>query len=369
MEKINLWLWFDNKKGLSKKNKINLYEKFENIHNIYEATKQDYENCGIKLSNEVIESLCKKNFDFEYLTQKYKELNIKPVSIDMEEYPKMLKDTGEAPVVIYCRGKFIDLNKKMCVSVVGARKLSVYGKTHGYNIAKQMAQKGAIIVSGMAYGIDTMAHLGALDADMPTVAVLGCGPDVVYPASNRKLMERIMKTGIIIREYPLGTPAHNYNFPERNKIVAGLSIATIVIEASIKSGSLITAELAEKYKRKVFSVPGNIDEEHSKGTNYLIKKGAGLITCGDDVINSFPEHKDKLTKEEIQTNEYNDMKNVSPEENKILSCLGKQPVSIDYICEKSGIDIAVLNSKLLIMELQGKIEKHPGNRYSKEGRI
>ncbi len=364
MDKINLWLWLDNIAALSKKSKLNLYEKFENIYSIYEATRQDYENCEFKLSKEAIDNLCIKEFDFEYLFKKYKQLNIKPVSIDMDEYPQMLKSTGEAPVVIYCRGNFINLNQKMCVSVVGARRLSVYGKTHGYNIAKQMAQKGAIIVSGMAWGIDTMAHLGALDADMPTIAVLGCGPDVVYPASNKKLMERIMQTGMIISEYPLGTTAQNFTFPERNKIVAGLSVATVVVEASIKSGSLITAELAKKYKRGVFAVPGNIDSEHSKGTNHLIKNGAGLVTCGDDVINCFAEHKDKLIKKQIKTKPISNVKKGSFEEQKILSCLGNTPVSIDDLCERSGIDIAVLNSKLLIMEIQGKIAKHPGNRYS-----
>ncbi len=369
MEKINLWLWLDNINGLSKKTKLSLYEKFENIHNIYKATRQDYESCEIKLSKEVINELCKKQFDFEYLFAKYRELNITPISIDMDEYPQMLKNTGEAPVVIYCRGKFINVNKKMCVSVVGSRKLSVYGKTHGYNIAKQMAQQGAIIVSGMAYGIDTMAHLGALDANMPTIAVLGCGPDVVYPVTNKKLMERIMKTGMIISEYPLGTTAQSFTFPERNKIVAGISVATVVVEANIKSGSLITAELAKKYKRGLFAVPGDIDSEHSKGTNHLIKNGAGLVTCGDDVIKSFPEHKDKLIKKQIKINTTNNVEKVSSEEEKILSCLGKTPVSIDDLCEMSGLDIAFLNSKLLIMEIQGKIAKHPGNRYSIEGRI
>lgn len=368
MEKIKLWIWLDYIKGIGKKTKYNLYNYFGDIYTLYNAQKEDYKKSGIKLSKEVIEQLCNKNIDLDDILDSFEKLNIKPVSIDMQEYPDLLRKTGDSPVVIYCRGSFINLNNKMCVSVVGSRKLSLYGKTHGYNIAKQMAKKGAVVVSGMAYGIDTMAHLGALDAQMPTVAVLGCGPDVVYPVSNKKLMERIMQTGMIISEYPLGTEAQNYTFPERNKIIAGISVATVVVEANLKSGSLITADLAKKYNRKVFAVPGSIETDYSKGTNMLIKNGAGLVTCGDDIINSFSECEKMLLKKQVINNEEKSH-NLSSVDEKIIKSLTNEPVSIDILSEKSGIDIVTLNSKLLLLEIQGKIAKHPGNRYSIEGRI
>ena len=369
MDKINLWLWLESK-NISKKTKVGLYNIYGSIENIYNADRESIESSGLKISSKYIDKLCDKTIENDELLNKFEFLKIKPVSIDMEEYPQILKQTENPPVVIYCRGKFINLNEKMCVSVVGSRKMSVYGKNVAYNISKQMAQKGAVIVSGMAYGIDTMAHNGALDADMPTVAVLGCGVDTVYPKANKGLMDKIMETGMVISEYPMGTAPLAFNFPERNKIVAGLSVATVVIEADIKSGSLITAELAKKYGRDVYAVPGNIDSVYARGTNYLIQNGAGLVTCGEDIIKNYPQHNQKLVKKEVIQKPVNNVEKGSPIEEKILNCLGTEPVSIDVLSNISGIDIAVLNSKLLIMEIQGKIAKHPGNRYSiNEGRI
>lgn len=367
MDNINLWLWLESK-NLNKKIKFYLYEYFGNIEQIYEAQKEDYLNCDLNISEKHIDELCDKSIDVEQTINKIKEYNVKVVSIDQKEYPDMLKNTEYPPVVLYCRGNFVNLNEKPCVSVVGSRKMSVYGKNVAYSISKQLAQRGVVVVSGMAYGIDTMAHIGALDGNGITVAVLGCGVDIAYPKTNKVLMERILKTGMVISELPVGFAPMAYNFPERNKIVAALSVGTLVVEADIKSGSLITANLAKEYNRDVYAIPGNIDSPFAKGTNYLIKEGAGLVTSADDIIKNYPEYNNLLSSKK-QTIINNEEKG-SPIENKIMNCLKSEPVSIDFICEKSGIDIATLNANLLIMEIKGKIAKHPGNRYSiNEGRI
>lgn len=368
MNNINLWLWLESK-NLSKKIKYSLYKKFGSIEKIYNASKEDISNIDVKISQNNVDKLCDKQIIVDEISKKIKEYKVKLLTIDMEEYPLFLKNIPDPPVVLYTRGKFINLNEKMCVSVVGSRKMSVYGKNVAHAVSKQMAQKGAVIVSGMAYGIDTMAHIGALDGDGLTVAVLGCGVDIVYPKTNKVLMERIIENGMVISEFPMGLEPFNYNFPERNKIVASLSVATVVVEADLKSGSLITADLSKEYGKDVFAVPGNIDSPFAKGTNKLIKEGAYLLTSGDDVINKYPQHKDKLKVIENKKIINNEEKG-SPIEQKILNILGKEPVSIDYLCSESKLDIATLNSTLLIMEVKGMIAKYPGNRYSiNEGRI
>lgn len=368
MDNINLWLWLESK-NINKKTKFYLYKKFESIKNIYDASKQDYENCDIKMSCEYVDALCDKNINNEETLDKFEKFGVRIVTIDQKEYPQMLKKMNYPPVVLYCRGKFINLNEKICVSVVGSRKMSVYGKNVSYGISKQLAQKGVVVVSGMAYGIDTMAHIGALDGEGLTVAVLGCGVDIAYPKTNSVLMERIMKTGMVMSEFPLEYAPVAYNFPERNKIVASISVGTLVVEADIKSGSLITANLAKEYEKDVFAIPGNIDSPFARGTNYLIQSGAKLVTCANDIIKNYTELYHLLKKPETNTIINNEEKG-SPIEQKIINCLSGEPVSIDYICEKSGIDIATLNSNLLIMEIKGKIAKLPGNRYCiNEGRI
>ena len=367
VDNINLWLWLESK-NLNKKTKYILYEEFGSIENIYEAKREDYENCNVSMSSKYIDELCDKNIDIEQTLNNINKFNVKVVAIDQIEYPNMLKNIEYPPVVLYCRGNFVNLNEKVCVSVVGSRKMSVYGKNVAYSISKQLSQRGIVVVSGMAYGIDTMAHIGALDGEGITVAVLGCGVDIAYPKTNRVLMERILKTGMVISELPVGFAPMAYNFPERNKIVAALSVGTLVVEADIKSGSLITANLAKEYNRDIYAIPGNIDSPFAKGTNFLIQNGAGLVTSSDDIIKNYPEYNNLLSVKKQTT--INNEEKGSPIEKKIMNCLKSEPVSIDFICEKSGIDIATLNANLLIMEIKGKIAKHPGNRYSiNEGRI
>ena len=377
MNKDILWLWYLDKSPITKKIKYDLYKHFGDIKALYEASKADYSSVEY-LSEPAIESLCDKNLDqYTNLCDLYNRNEVTLLSIDKEEYPALLNHLNTPPLLLYCRGKFINLNERLCISVVGSRKVSEYGKICTKKITKDLAEGGAVIVSGMAYGVDSCAHWAALDAGMPTVAVVGTGVNIVYPKSNARLMKEIIKTGMVISEYPLNTEAEKYHFPERNRIISALSGATLVVEANIKSGSLITAGYALEVGRDVYAVPGNINTINSTGTNALIRDGAYLTTCGEDILqNMRPKYSDliingmndrirhnNIEENIVFTSQTDNTENI--EENIIKNLDESEPTSIDELCEKSGISIATLNQKLLLMELSGKIKKHPGNSYTK----
>lgn len=393
MDKINLWLWLSENGLMTKRIKHHLLEHFGDIESIYSAKRPDYEALDW-LQPEQITSLCDK--DVRDMNSLYKQNGVTAVSFDSDEYPDLLRQAYLPPLVLYCRGKFINLNERLCISMVGTRKMTVYGKNCAYNIAKELAESGAIIVSGMADGIDSVAHRGALDAGMPTVAVIGCGVNIVYPKKNASLMQKIMKTGMVISEYPLNSPPEKFHFPERNIIIAALSVATVVVEADIKSGSLITASRANELGKDLYAVPGSIYSLYSKGTNAMIKDGAYCATCAEDILfgcraryadllvagmndrienNNIESTRDFKTLEQEYDQKTNagesgdtlyaaDSTPVEGDEAKILELMTDKPISADFIHEKTGLDIGALNSRLLLMELSGKITKHPGNTYT-----
>ena len=209
-------------------------------------------------------------------------------------YPQSLKAIKKPPMVLYYLGKLPDFNNRIFVSVVGTREMTEYGMRSCYKIAYELASAGAVVVSGMALGIDSIAHAGAIGARGTTVAVLGCGIDVIYPKQHRNLRKLIMENGVIMSAYAPGTPAYKTNFPERNAIISGLSEGTLVVEAPMRSGSLITAEYASEQSRSVYALPGSIEEPMSEGTNNLIKHGAVAITCARDILNYYFENKSPL---------------------------------------------------------------------------
>lgn len=205
------------------------------------------------------------------------------VRCDEEEYPERLKEIMDYPKILFYKGD-LSLAQKCCVAVVGSRKTTQYGRNTAELIGQRLAQKEIIVVSGMARGIDTCAHTGTLDAGGKTIAVLGCGVDVCYPKENRELMELIEKNGLILSEYPPGTEPRKYYFPQRNRIISGLSEATVIVQAGNNSGALITAEFAAEQGKDVFSVPGNIDSRYNLGNNKLLKEGAIPVTCIEDIL-------------------------------------------------------------------------------------
>jgi DNA processing protein len=266
-----------------------------------------------------------------------------------KEYPKKLAHIHNPPEVLYCRGNIKLLNSE-CVAIVGTRKLTSYGKEAAHNISRQLAENGFTVVSGLAMGIDAVAHNASLDANGYTIAVLGSGvtDETIYPQINMKLAQNILKNnGLIISEYPAGTPGLKYHFPERNRIISGLSRGTVVIEADEKSGSLITARLALEQNRDVFAVPGSIFSKRSVGPNKLIQKGAKAIMSAQDIIDEYQFVLD-LPKPLSTHNEA---------ENNILDILNKtRPISVDELNEKLKISISDIMSSLALLELDGKIK-------------
>ena len=206
---------------------------------------------------------------------------------DSPNYPKRLRRIPDFPILLYGRGRLPILDNEVAIATVGTRRYTEYGKRNAYVISRDMARAGIVVVSGMASGIDTFCHRGALDALGYTIAVLGCGIDVVYPKSNADLMEEIAETGTVLTEYPPHTEPAGYHFPKRNRIISALSLGTLVLEADEKSGAMITARLTLEQGRDLFSLPGNIGESTSLGTNRLIKDGARMVTGALDIVNEY----------------------------------------------------------------------------------
>lgn len=289
------------------------------------------------------------------------------ITPDHPDYPEALEPFPDRPVCLYCRGDITCL-KALTLAIVGARSASDYGYRISMTLAADLAAEGACIVSGAAYGIDAAAHRGALKAGGATVAVLGCGVDVIYPASHARLLEEIAEKGALISEYPLGTAPEGFRFPVRNRIISGLSSAVIVVEAAERSGSLITARLALDQGREVFAVPGRVDSEKSAGTHRLIQQGAYLIHTAKDVLDELSwGHAGQPPRPGLALPEQAKPLSLSLEEERILESLGTYPLDIDSIIQTSGLSAGQVHAALLHLELQQLIRQIPGQLYERSG--
>lgn len=238
--------------------------------------------------DELIDSLCDKELsEAERIIDFCERQNIGIVTLDSKLYPACLKRIPMKPVLLYFRGRFPDFDNNACIATVGTRRLTEYGRRNAYLISRDLARGGAIVVSGLARGIDSVCHRGALDAGGFTVAVLGCGIDVVYPSENEALMNEIAFKGTVITEFAPGTEPKGFNFPKRNRIISGLCSGTLVVEADEKSGAMITAKYAISQGRDIFALPGNVGEINSKGTNSLIMNGARMVTSALDILSEY----------------------------------------------------------------------------------
>lgn len=280
------WIWFAEKCGAGSSEMVKIYEKYGSINAIYLADYNSYiEN---DVSERLAEKLADKSLSAACSIIKYCEDNrVGILTYACDEYPRSLRSIKDPPAVLYYLGRLPDLNKNLCIATVGTRKMSEYGMRSAYKIAYEIASSGAIIVSGMALGIDSVAASAALKAGGKTVAVLGSGIDIIYPKEHKKLYREIAKSGVVITEYPPSTEPSSFNFPMRNRIISGLSQGTVVIDAGEKSGALITSKTAILQGRDVFAVPSNIDSENSSGTNSLIRDGAQAVLCGYDVVKNY----------------------------------------------------------------------------------
>ncbi|WP_017654321.1 DNA-processing protein DprA [Fortiea contorta] len=279
------------------------------------------------------------------------------------DYPRLLLETPSPPPLLYYRGEVDlaeNLGQKPLVGIVGTRKPSEYGIRWTRQISTALAKNGFTVVSGMAEGIDTESHLATLKAGGRTIAVLGTGVDVIYPQKNRDLYKQILTSGLVVSEYPSKTPPDRTHFPRRNRIIAGLSRAILVMEAPLKSGALITATYANEFGRDIYALPGRIDDHPSQGCLKLLSQGATFILKELDelltMLGAIPQ---------IDTPEEPILPNLSPQLQQVIDAIAQHPVSFDLIVQQTGMEIGTVSSALLQLELMGLISQLPGMQYQK----
>lgn len=272
-------------------------------------------------------------------------------------YPALLKLIPDPPPVIYVKGRVEALASAPAVAVVGTRRPTHYGLQMAEEVSRDLARSGVAVVSGMARGCDTSAHMGALSGGGMTVAVLGTGIDIPYPKENARLYEEIADRGALVSELPLSTPPFPQNFPRRNRIISGLSLGVLVVEAPLRSGSLMTARLALDYGRDVLAVPGKATSARSAGPNRLIKDGAALVECADDVLSALGLERTRIEAEEASLNR------LDGEESIVSRALGDEPVHIDEIALRTGLSASRISGLLLSMELKGLVGQLTGKRF------
>lgn len=274
-------------------------------------------------------------------------------------YPAELLQTEDPPLLLHVHGQLEALQHPRRVAMVGSRNPTPQGSENAYRFAQHLAQAGVCVVSGLALGIDGAAHQGALDGGGLTLAVVGTGLDRVYPKRHLALAHRIAEHGALISEYPLGTPPVSANFPKRNRIIAGLSQGTLVVEAALASGSLITARLASEQGREVFAIPGSIHAPQSKGCHALIRQGAKLVESAQDVLEDL--------RFVLPSAQWPNTAIAETDDTPLLQALGHDPVSLDALQARTGLDTPSLQAELLELELDGQVQRLPGGLFQRCG--
>ncbi len=292
---------------------------------------------------------------------KLSSLKAQAITIDDPDYPLSLKNIHDPPPIIYVRGELLPADGK-AVAVVGTRRASHYGLATARKLAYQLAQYGITIVSGLALGIDAAAHQGALEAGGRTLAVLGSAIDKVYPATNQMLAQKIETSGALISEFPLGQEPDKWTFPQRNRIISGLSLGVIVVEGHYDSGALITAKEALDQGREVFAVPGNVELEQSKGPHWLIKQGAKLVEGVDDVLEEFSWAR-KITNDELRMTNEGINPELNGDEGKIYKVLSFEPKHIDNIALEAGVSPGQAAGLLMVLEVKKLVRQLPGKMF------
>jgi len=288
----------------------------------------------------------------------------KLIALAADGYPAWLRAIADPPAVLYCDGR-IEPRDRQAVAIVGARAASPYGLRVTETLARELSGAGFTIVSGLARGIDAAAHRAALDAGGRTIAVLGCGLDVTYPPEHGRLREEIAQCGAVLTEFPAGTPPKPSHFPQRNRIISGLSLGVVVVEAAEDSGSLITARLALEQGREVFAVPGSIDAPLSHGPHGLLKQGAKLVETVDDIVEELLPQLETAGVPTQQPMPFKAMEPpaLSPEERRVWGQMSRDPLHLDDLTERSGLTPAVVAGILLGLELKDVVRQLPGQRY------
>jgi DNA processing protein len=373
------WVALNMVRGVGPRTANVLLEKFGTPANVFAASRAVLKAEGLKA--ETIGEL----HDREILEKAQAELErleamgARVVTLADDEYPELLREIYDPPIALYVRGDLEAVCARPCLAVVGSRRCSTYGVNAAASLARELAERGVTIVSGLARGIDAAAHRGALEGKGRTVGVIGTGLDLEYPKEHEKLSAEVAASGAVISEFPLGTPPLPQNFPYRNRVISGLCLGVLVVEAAEQSGSLITARLASEQGREVFAVPGNITSSASFGPNFLIKDGAKLVQYWRDVVEEFPPQiKARLLGDEAQpaadatkpgegapaAQAAFDAVALSPEEQRLLSIIpADAPLHVDQLLLSSGLHSGALMSALLGLEMKDRIRELPGKCF------
>ena len=364
------WLALGLTPGLASRLSARVLRQFGSPEGVFRASKRDLEAC--QLPSEAAEAVLKR----KAFPRAEKELaavrkinGCSLVNWTEPEYPQTLLQIYDPPVLLYVRGDPQVLNLPS-LSIVGTRRPTVYGTQMAQRLGRELAARGLVIVSGLARGIDAIAHQGAMDAHGRAIGVLGTGVDVCYPKENKKLYEKVLERGAIISEFPLRAHPAPENFPVRNRIVAGMPLGTVVVEGAQYSGSLITARLAMEFGREVFGVPGNVTQPVSFAPNLLIKQGAKLVTCAEDVIEELPTpvRAAIVQAEQPETEQRNLLaaNGLNGSEKKLYELLSaEEPVPIDEIVERSGLNSSEVLATLFTLEMKGIVRQLPGKQFCK----
>jgi len=370
------WIALNMTPGVGPRVMARLLEHFGSAEAIFDAPRRDL--AMLRLAPESIESIATREFyeraDSEI--EKVRRLGGEILVLDDGVYPALLRETYDPPVVLYLKGAWSECLERPCVAIVGSRRCSTYGQNAALMLSRELAQRGVTIISGLARGIDAAAHRGALEAGGRTVAVMGTGLDQVYPRDHKKLTEQILKhNGALVTQFPLGTPPVSENFPYRNRVISGLSLGVVVVEAAENSGSLITARLAMEQNREVFAVPGNITSRNSFGTNYLIKgAGAKLVQQWQDIASELPAEiaaqllpppsRKSRQKGELLNQLQLAPSGLSTNERAIFNLLTTDaPQQIDALAETTKLSINQITSALLTLEMRELIRALPGKCF------
>jgi DNA processing protein len=362
--------------GVGPRAAAKLLERFGSAEGVFSALRAELER--LRLKPEAVESIVLRDRHEEAAREleRVREMGADVLVLDDGTYPALLREIADPPLTLYVRGEWATCFDSSCVAIVGSRRCSTYGQNVATMLARDLASRGVCVVSGLARGIDAAAHRGALEAGGRTVAVLGTGIDEVYPRDHKKLADEILaKGGAIVSQFPLGTPPIPENFPYRNRIISGLSLGVVLVEAAENSGSLITARLAMEQNREVFAVPGNVTSRNSFGTNYLIKgAGAKLVQQWQDVCAELPpeiaarllppEPKKRRGKDDNAATSLVVPADLTDDERAVLRLIATDdPSHIDALAEESKLSLPTLTSALLGLEMRELIRQLPGRCF------
>jgi len=341
-----------------------LLDRFQTPETVFQASMKELlevEGLGVKVAGEIRKGPSEQTVKKELSLLEKSGGRI--ITLKDEVYPPRLRDIYDPPALLYLKGE-LKKEDELAVSIVGSRKTTPYGRWITEKISQTLVRYGVTIVSGMARGVDSVAHWGAISGGGRTLAVLGCGVDVVYPPENRNLFAKIIEQGAVLSEFPMGSPPEGGHFPKRNRIISGLSMGVVVVEAGPDSGSLITANYALEQGREVFAIPGNVGAGGSRGTNRLIKDGAKLVESSEDILEEIlPQwRREKERVEEVKPRG----PELSEEERALYEMVGETPLHIDAMIRESQFEPGKVSSLLLNLELKGLISQWPGKCFSKK---